>query len=30
MIPYGKPGPWSPGLEKIVTKSRELLARVGG
>ncbi len=29
MIPYGKPGPWSPGLEeKIISKSRELLARV--
>lgn len=31
MIPYGKPGPWSPGLEeKIVSKSRELLSRVAG
>jgi hypothetical protein len=28
MVPYGKPGPWSPGLEdKIIAKSRELLAR---
>ncbi len=28
MIPYGRPGPWSPGLEdKIVTKARELIAR---
>ncbi len=28
MVPYGKPGPWSPGLEdKIVGKTRELLAR---
>jgi len=28
MIPYGRPGPWSAGLEeKIVTKSRELLSR---
>lgn len=27
MIPYGKPGPWSPGLEdKIVAKVRELVA----
>ncbi|MEI8090117.1 MAG: neutral/alkaline non-lysosomal ceramidase N-terminal domain-containing protein [Opitutaceae bacterium] len=28
MIPYGRPGPWSAGLEeKIVTKSQELLGR---
>jgi hypothetical protein len=28
MIPYGRPGPWSAGLEeKIVTKSHELLGR---
>ncbi len=28
MIPYGKPGPWSPGLEdKIVAKARELVER---
>ena len=27
MIPYGRPGPWAPGLEeKIVQKTRELLA----
>lgn len=28
MVPYGRPGPWSAGLEdKIIAKSRELLAR---
>jgi len=28
MIPYGRPGPWSPGLEeKIVAKTHDLLAR---
>lgn len=28
MIPYGRPGPWSPGLEeKIVAKAHELVAR---
>ena len=28
MVPYGKPGPWSPGLEeKIVGKTRELVER---
>lgn len=28
MVPYGKPAPWSPGLEdKIVTKTRDLVAR---
>lgn len=28
MIPYGKPGPWTPGLEdQIVKKTRELLGR---
>lgn len=28
MVPYGKPGPWSPGLEeKIVAKTRELVER---
>jgi hypothetical protein len=28
MVPYGKPGPWSPGLEdKIVNKTRDLLAQ---
>jgi hypothetical protein len=28
MIPYGRPGPWSAGIEeKIVTKSHELLGR---
>lgn len=31
MIPYGRPGPWSPGLEeKIVAKTHELLARTRG
>ncbi|MCX6954131.1 MAG: neutral/alkaline non-lysosomal ceramidase N-terminal domain-containing protein [Verrucomicrobia bacterium] len=31
MVPYGRPGPWSPGLEdKIVGKTHELLARTGG
>jgi hypothetical protein len=29
MVPYGKPGPWSPGLEeKIVAKTHDLLARI--
>jgi hypothetical protein len=28
MIPHGRPGPWSPGLEeKIMAKSGELIAR---
>jgi len=28
MIPHGRPGPWTPGLEeKIVAKTRELIAR---
>ncbi len=28
MVPYGKPGPWSPGLEeKIIAKTRELIER---
>ena len=28
MVPYGRPGPWSPGLEeKIIAKTHELLAR---
>jgi neutral ceramidase len=28
MIPHGRPGPWSPGLEeKIVSKTRELIAQ---
>ena len=26
MVPYGQPGPWSPGLEdRIISKTRELL-----
>ncbi len=29
MVPYGRPGPWTPGLEdRIVAKSLELVARV--
>ncbi|MBI5691316.1 MAG: neutral/alkaline non-lysosomal ceramidase N-terminal domain-containing protein [Verrucomicrobia bacterium] len=28
MVPYGRPGPWTPGLEeKIIAKTHELLAR---
>jgi len=28
MVPYGQPGPWSPGLEdRIISKTRELLTR---
>ena len=31
MIPYGRPGPWSPGLEeKIVSKSQQLIRRARG
>jgi neutral ceramidase len=31
MIPYGRPGPWAPGLEeKIITKTKALLARTRG
>ena len=29
MIPYGRPGPWTPGLEeKIIAKTHELIARI--
>ena len=31
MIPYGRPGPWTPGLEeKIVAKTHELISRTRG
>jgi hypothetical protein len=31
MVPHGRPGPWSPGLEEMITgKTRELVARTRG